>query len=115
MSCSGHLFVGSASHGQGSTRDKPDTLTEGVPRPIITSLQITVSPDYRRAGMLLPTGCVVFFYWITVVAGLWPLPRYFEHGSSTVWLSPDVQLFIVNENVGFPDYGWAWSRIQWIM
>ena len=49
--------------------------------------------------------------WISAATALWPLPQQYEHGSSTVWLSPDAQLSVV-DNTGIPGLKWVQGAVQ---
>ncbi|KAL9595169.1 MAG: hypothetical protein Q9179_005092 [Wetmoreana sp. 5 TL-2023] len=43
---------------------------------------------------------------------LWPQPKHFEHGSSTVWLSADVQLVHSSRTASNQPLGWLWTTVQ---
>jgi hypothetical protein len=63
--------------------------------------------------MFLLKLCIVFS-WISVAAALWPIPQQYEHGSSTVWLSPDAQLSVV-DNSAIPGLKWVQGAVQQIL
>lgn len=49
-----------------------------------------------------------------MVTALWPQPRQCDLGSSTLWLSPDVDLSVV-DNSGFPGLKWFHGAVQQVL
>ncbi|KAL8673001.1 MAG: hypothetical protein Q9168_002562 [Polycauliona sp. 1 TL-2023] len=43
---------------------------------------------------------------------LWPQPRHFQHGSSTLWLSADVELVHSSRSASTQPLGWLWTSVQ---
>ncbi|KAI4267299.1 MAG: hypothetical protein L6R38_008312 [Xanthoria sp. 2 TBL-2021] len=43
---------------------------------------------------------------------LWPQPKHFEHGSSTLWLSANVQLVHSSRTASTQPLGWLWNTVQ---
>ncbi|KAK2760220.1 N-acetyl-glucosamine-6-phosphate deacetylase [Arachnomyces sp. PD_36] len=56
----------------------------------------------------------IIFLWISTVTALWPKPKKCELGSSTLWLSPDVELSVL-DNSGFPGFKWVQEAFQQIL
>ena len=43
---------------------------------------------------------------------LWPQPKQVEHGSSTLWLSPNVQLAHASQTASSQPLAWLWTTVQ---
>lgn len=52
--------------------------------------------------------------WAFTAAALWPQPRHSELGPSTLRLSPDVELSVV-DNAAFPGVKWVQGAFQQIL
>ncbi|KAI4226832.1 MAG: hypothetical protein L6R36_002877 [Xanthoria steineri] len=46
---------------------------------------------------------------------LWPQPKHFEHGSSTLWLSANVQLVHTSHTASTQPLGWLWTTVQQVI
>ena len=52
---------------------------------------------------------------ITSSLALWPQPKHFEHGSSTLWLSANVQLVHSSHSASTQPLGWLWTTVQQVI
>ncbi|KAL8690274.1 MAG: hypothetical protein Q9218_004240 [Villophora microphyllina] len=46
---------------------------------------------------------------------LWPQPKHFEHGSSTLWLSDNVELVHSSRTASTQSFGWIWTTLQQVI
>ncbi|MCJ1402931.1 N-acetyl-glucosamine-6-phosphate deacetylase [Xylographa trunciseda] len=54
----------------------------------------------------------IWFLFFASVTAIWPLPKVYEPGSSTVWLSPDVRLVFKHKRVAAPHFAEPWHDQQ---
>lgn len=53
-----------------------------------------------------------YYALVTSTLALWPQPKHFEHGSSTLWLSSNVQLVHTSPITSPQPFEWLWNTVQ---